>query len=204
MTAVPAIRFMTVEEYLEMEDASQEKHEYYGGEVFAMAGAGFTHNQVVANTFGNTYQYLKDKDCRIYGSDLKVNVKTKSAFVYPDLTIICNDPQFLEDRKDIVTNPVVIIEIFSPGTQNFDHGEKFMLYRQIPALQEYILISSMELLVEKFLRHPSGSWTLTEYKKPEDKFSIDNINYQISLAEIYRDVVFEQGASELGRVRERE
>lgn len=205
MAAIPALKFMTVEEYLEMEENSIEKHEYYGGEVFAMAGASFQHNQIVANAQGAIWQFLKDKPCRVYGSDLKVAVKTKSSFVYPDLTIICNGPQFLEGRKEIITNPSVIIEVLSPETGNFDHGEKFMLYRQIPSLQEYILISSMEVLVEKFIRHDSGAWTLTEYRKMEDCFSIDTIQYETTLAELYREVLFEPAVNTDGRgvVREK-
>lgn len=174
-----------------MEDASQEKHEYIGGEVYAMAGAGFPHNQISSNAHGSIWQYLKDKSCRVYGSDLKIHAKTASGFVYPDLSVVCNGPQFLEGRKDVVTNPSVIIEVLSPDTQDFDHGKKFMLYRQIPTLTEYILISSMEVLVEKFIRHEPDAWTLTEYRNPENSLSLDTIGYRTTLAELYRDVAFE-------------
>ncbi|HEX8316504.1 MAG TPA: Uma2 family endonuclease [Flavisolibacter sp.] len=190
MSISPAIRYMTAEEYLAMEDASPEKHEFIGGEVYAMAGAGFAHNQIVSNAQGEIFQFLKNKSCRIYGSDLKIHVKTTSGFVYPDLSIVCHGAQFMENRGDVVTNPSVIIEVLSPDTQDFDHGKKFMLYRQIPSLKEYILISSMEILVEKFVRH-DDAWTLTEYKSPDNSFSIETIGYQTTLAEIYRDVVFE-------------
>ncbi len=199
MSAIPALRFMTIEEYLEMDDASEEKHEYYGGEVFAMAGASFVHNQITSNVQGEIWQFLKNKTCRIYGRDLKIHVKTKSTFSYPDLAIICNGAQFSEGRKDIVTNPSVLIEVFSSSTQDFDHGQKFMLYRQIPSLQEYILISSMEVLVEKFIRHESGSWILTEYRSMEDTISIDTIEYKTTLCELYRDVVFETKSDNDGK-----
>lgn len=191
MNAIPAIKYVTVEEYLQMEETSDERHEYFDGEVFAMAGTSFAHNEISANVQGAIWQFLQGKRCRIYSNNLKVHVKTKSAFVYPDLAIICNGPVFLEGRKDIVTNPSVIIEILSPFTQDFDHGKKFMFYRQIPTLREYILISSMEVLAEKFVREESGAWTLTEYKRMEDKFSIDTIGYQTTLADLYRDVMFE-------------
>lgn len=187
----PAVKMISVAEYLEMEDASLEKHEYIDGEVLAMAGASFAHNQLVANMLGSIWNFLKDKPCRIYGSDLKVAAKTESAFVYPDLTIVCNGPKFLEGRKDIVTNPVVIIEVLSEATGDYDHGKKFMLYRQVPSLQEYILISSMEMRVEKYVRNASGSWTLTEFCNGEDEFLIDVIGYKTSVAELYRDVVFD-------------
>ena len=183
---------MTVEEYLAMEDASTEKHEFIGGEVYAMAGASFAHNQIASNAHGEIFQFLKNKSCRIYGSDLKVHVKTDSGFVYPDLAIVCNGPEFLEGRKDIVTNPTVIIEVLSGETQDYDHGKKFMLYRQLPTLQEYILISSLEVRVEKFIREESGAWTLTEYTSQENKVSIDTLHYTTTLEELYRDVVFDE------------
>lgn len=203
MSAVPAVKYMTVEEYLEMEDASTEKHEFIGGVIYAMAGADFPHNQVFSNTHGSIWQYLRDKNYRVYGSDLKVNVKTKSDFAYPDLTIVCDGAQFFQGKRGIVTNPSVIIEILSPDTQNYDHGEKFMLYRQIETLKEYILISSMEVWVEKFKRENSGSWTLTEYKNMTDSLPVDTIHFGLPLTEIYRDVVFEPKDYTRGIVRER-
>lgn len=191
MRTAPAVKYLTVEQYLAMEDAADDKHEYIGGEVYAMAGASFPHNQIASNALGSVWQFLQDKSCDIYGSDLKVHVKTASGFVYPDLTIVCDGPQFLENRTDIVINPSVIIEVTSPDTQGYDHGKKFMLYRQMPTLREYILISSMEVLVEKFVREESGAWTLTEYKEMNKQFFIDTIGYQTTLAKLYRKVVFE-------------
>jgi Uma2 family endonuclease len=204
MSAIPAIKYMTVEEYLEMEDASFEKHEFIGGEVIAMAGAGFAHNQITSNTQIDIGSFLKDKSCRIYGSDLKVHVRTEAGFVYPDLTIVCNGPQFLEGRKDIIVNPSVLIEVVSFHTENHDRGKKFMLYRQLESLQEYILISSLEMRLEKFSKVAANEWTLREYTSPEDLITIDAIGYQTTLAELYRDVVFEEIDFGRGAVRERE
>ena len=206
MAAIPAIQYMTIDEYLAMEDASTEKHEFIGGQVYAIAGASFAHNQIAANSLIDIGSFLRDKQCRIYGSDLKIHVKTESGFVYPDLSIVCNGPQFLEDRKDIVTNPSVIIEVLSPDTYDHDHGKKFMLYRQLPSLREYILISSMAMGVEKFVRNDSASWMLTECYKTEDVLSIESISYQTTLAALYRDVIFEMEPALEGKgmVRKRE
>ena len=174
-----------------MEDGSSEKHEFIDGEVYAMAGASFVHNQIVSNTQGEIFQFLRDKPCRIYGSDLKIHVKTASGFAYPDLSIICLGPEFMDNRKDIVMNPAVIIEVLSPDTYDYDHGKKFMLYRQISSLKEYILISSTDASVEKFIRNETESWTLTEYFNKDDVFTISTINYQTTLEAIYREVVFD-------------
>lgn len=174
-----------------MEEASEEKHDMINGVVYAVADVDIPHNLISSNTLGNVGQFLKDKNCRIYGSNLKVTDKTKSGFAYPDLTLICNGAQLFSRKNGIVTNPSVIIEVLSPATEAYDRGKKFMLYRQIETLQEYILISSMQVLVEKFIRHESGSWLMTEYKNFEDEISIDTISYRTKLTDLYRDVVFE-------------
>lgn len=197
MNAAVAIKQMTVEEYFAMEDALTEKHEFIDGVVYAMAGADFPHNQITANALVSIGSFLRNSNCRIYGSDLKVAVKTKSAFVYPDLTIICSGAQFFKGKRGIVTNPSVIIEVLSPDTERYDRGKKFMLYRQIETVREYILISSLEVLAERFAREESGAWTLTEYRRREDEISIDSISYQTTLAEFYRDVVFEEDNEQL-------
>lgn len=204
MSSEPAVKYMTVEEYLEFEETSTEKHEFIGGVIYAMAGAGVSHNRVVRNSVIEIGQFLKGKPCEIFQGDLKIHVKTESGIAYPDISIVCDGLQFLEGRKDVVTNPAIIIEVLSPSTQNYDHGEKFMFYRQIPVLQEYILISSIEAFVEKFKKADSGSWILTEYKNLTDTLPIDTIRYNLPLSEIYRDVVFEERDYTKGIVRKRE
>lgn len=191
MLGQPIAKFISVEEYLEMEEQSRDKHEYYKGEVFAMAGASFIHNQITSNILMDIGQFLKDKTCRIYGSDLKIQVEANSLFTYPDLSIVCNGPQFWRDRKDTITNPSVIIEILSPDTMSYDRGDKFALYRAIPSLKEYLLISSTEVLLEQFTKQSLHEWLLTEYKSSEDAITIDTIGYHTSLKEFYRDVTFE-------------
>ena len=191
MSPIPAVKHISVADYLQAEDVSEVKHEYYAGEIFAMAGGSFPHNQIASNIMIDIGQFLKSRPCGIYGSDLKVHVKNKASFVYPDLTIICNGPQFYEDRNDIIINPSVIIEVLSPGTQNYDRGGKFMLYRQISSLQEYVLVSSTEVLVEKFSKRAVNEWVLTEYKSPDDAITIESINYGATLSMLYRDVDLE-------------
>lgn len=185
------VKYISVANYLQAEDASDTKHEYYAGEVFAVTGKSFRHNQITANIQGEIGQFLKSRPCGSYGSELKVHVKNKSSFMYPDLTIICNGPQFYEDRNDIIINPSVIIEVLTPGTQNYDRGGKFMLYRQISSLNEYFLVSSTEVLVEKFSKRAVNEWVLTEYKLPDDAIAIDSINYVTVLSTFYRDVNLE-------------
>lgn len=191
MSTAPQVKYLTVEEYLEMEDLSTEKHEYYAGEVFAMSGASFIHNQIVSNAIIDIGSYLRDKACGIYPSDLKVHIEEVSLFTYPDLSIICEGPQFYADRTDTITNPSVLIEVLSPSTKDYDRGEKFGFYRQIPSLQEYILISSQKMLLEKYVRQSVNKWLLTEYKDADDAIVIETIGYQTTLKAFYRDVAFD-------------
>lgn len=199
MGAVPAVKYVSIEEYLATEERSQEKHEYYAGEVYAMAGAGVPHNRIVRNALSNIDAFLRGKNCEVFPSDLKINVQTKSSFVYPDLSIVCNGLQFYRDRNDVITNPSVIIEVVSQHTERYDRGKKFMLYRQIPSLKEYFLISSMEMRVEKFTKTAPDAWTMKEFIAPKDAVLVDSIGCELTVAEFYRDVTFDEmpGAEEL-------
>ncbi len=188
---LPRVKFATVEEYLAFEDESLEKHEYYGGEIFAMAGASFAHNQIVRNSLSAIDNFLKETQCQVFPSDLKIQIEANSLFTYPDLSIICEPPQFYNDRKDAITNPVVIIEVLSPATMDYDRGGKFALYRQIPSLKEYILISSTHYHFEKFVRQQNNQWLLSEEQDREGIVTIETISFSIPLLELYRNVDFD-------------
>ncbi|MCW3075300.1 MAG: Uma2 family endonuclease [Flaviaesturariibacter sp.] len=192
----PRLKFQTVEEYLAFEDASLEKHEYYQGEIFAMAGASFSHNQIVGNTLVDIGQHLRNKSCQVFPSDLKVQVEANSLFTYPDITILCDKPSFIENRTDAITNPTIIIEVLSPSTMDYDRAGKFILYRALPSLKEYILISSTEHRFEKFVRQ-GENWLLSEVRSPEEAVSIETIGFQITLSELYRNVDFANNIPEV-------
>jgi Uma2 family endonuclease len=190
MNAEPILKY-TVEEYLELEEASLEKNEFYKGEIFAMAGASIPHNQIVRNTMVNIGKFLEDKKCQIFPSDLRIHSITNSLYTYPDLSIICDDIETVGKRKNTVTNPTVLIEVLSKTTQDYDRGAKFKLYRDIESLKEYILISSLETLVEKYDKQADGSWVLHEYKKEMDIFKITSIDLLVTVKDLYRNVDFE-------------
>jgi Uma2 family endonuclease len=190
MGAEPILKH-TMEEYLVLEEKSVEKHEYYQGEIFAMAGASIQHNQITSNTHIAIGSYLQNKHCQIFQSDLKIHAATNSLITYPDLSIVCGAIETLEQHKQIVTNPSVLIEILSPTTQDYDRGGKFKLYRDITSLQEYILISSTETLVEKYTKQSNGTWVLQEYKTKDAVMHITTIDMQLHVDTLYRNVVFE-------------
>jgi Uma2 family endonuclease len=189
MGAEPILKY-TVEEYLSLEEKSLEKNEYYKGEIFAMAGASIQHNQIASNTHIAIGNHLQNRKCQIFQSDLKINVAKNSLISYPDLSIVCGAIETLQNHKDIVTNPSVLIEILSPTTQDYDRGGKFKLYRDIATLQEYILISSTENLVEKYTRQPNVTWLLEEFKTVDAIMAISTIDMQLPLHDIFREVVF--------------
>ncbi|MGN6400778.1 MAG: Uma2 family endonuclease [Flavisolibacter sp.] len=189
--ALPAsIKHISIQEYLEAEELSVEKHEYYAGEVFAMAGAGYNHNLIVRNSLSSIDNFLKGKSCNIFPSDLKVHIEANSLFTYPDLSVICGDPQFWNGRTDTVLNPSMLIEVLSKSTQQYDRLEKFHLYREIPSLKEYVIIYSWEMRLEQYVKKSPNEWLLTEFKLPDEQIKFNSIELSIALQEFYRDVDF--------------
>ncbi len=182
---LPEKEYITPEQYLELERAALEKHEYYQGEIFAMSGASFRHNVIFKNTYLKLGVKLAGKPCQPYGSDLRIHIPSNSLFTYPDISIICGKPEMTDEVMDTVKNPTVIIEILSKSTQDYDKGQKFTLYRDIESLKEYILIDSQSVRVEKYCKNSDGSWTLRDYKDIEDTFIIESIGEDMSLADIY-------------------
>lgn len=175
---------ISIEEYLAFERGSQEKHEYYKGEVFAMSGAGPRHNVIFLNLFTSIGHLLKGKPCFPYGSDMRLHIPENTLFTYPDISIYCGA---LNDdlREDNAINPTVLIEILSPSTRDYDPGGKFKLYREIPTLKEYVLVDTESILIEVFRINLSGHWELEEYKKLEDVLSLPSLSLSVALKEIY-------------------
>ncbi len=186
---LPDTKFVSIEEYLDAERIALEKHEYYQGEIYAMSGASLPHNIIFRNVFIELGVKLKGKTCQPFSSDLRIHVPKNSLFTYPDISIICGKPETLDETFDTVVNPSVIIEILSKSTRDYDKGQKFTLYRDIESLQEYVLIDSQEIRIEKYKRNKDDSWLLTEYKSLEDQFIIETIQEEFGLEEIYLDAL---------------
>ncbi len=186
----PAVAYgktkLTEEEYLSFEKASLEKHEYYQGEIFAMSGAGARHNVIFSNFFGDLAYRLKDHPCKPYGSDMRVNIPENTLYTYPDISIYCGDIVPSAKDDDTATSPIVIIEILSPSTKEYDRGTKFKLYRSIESLKEYILIDSEAINVELFTRSEANVWQLTEMKSLDDILTIKTVQLSITLLNIYK------------------
>ncbi len=190
----PAVAYgkqkFTIEEYLAMED-STEKYEYYRGEIFAMSGAKLPHNTISRNMLIGLGIKLNGKKCQPFGSDQRIHIEANTLFTYPDISIICGEPETLNNDNWNVVNPAVLIEILSPSTKNSDRGEKFKLYRDIPTLKEYILVDSESMHVEIFRLNESDHWELEEYNSAEEILYIRTINENIPIADIYTGVKWE-------------
>jgi Uma2 family endonuclease len=188
MGSVQATRKMTAEEFLAFEEASEEKHEYFDGEVVAMAGGGFNHNTITGNAYFNIRAALKNK-CKIYMAETRVQTKAMNTYTYPDVVIACDEMEFLEGKTATLTNPTVIIEVLSPSTEDYDRSKKFVRYKLIPSLQTYILILTEEKKVEIFTKKDSFTWEHREYT--EGSFSIEPASVTLDIEKLYEGVVIE-------------
>lgn len=182
--------YITAEEYLTTERLATEKHEYFEGEIFAMSGASFEHNDIFKNTYLDIGFQLKGKKCQPYGSDLRIHIPKNSLYTYPDISVICGERESTDDKFDTATNPTVLFEILSPSTSKYDRIIKFDLYRDIVSLKEYIMINSEKVQVLKHVRNLDNSWLMTIYESLEDVFSIQSIDVELKLSDIYFDVKF--------------
>jgi len=185
----PAIAYgkqkISIDEYLEMENASSEKHEYYQGEIFAISGAKVPHNIIATNLVVALTIKLKGKSCRPFNSDQRIHVEANTLFTYPDISIICGDIITRNNDDYNVLNPTVLIEVLSRSTKNYDRGKKFKLYRDIPTLREYVLVDSESIHIEIFRLNANNHWELEEYNKDAQTVLIQAINTPLSIEEIY-------------------
>jgi len=164
-------KYFTIEEYLEYENASEEKLEYYQGEMFAMSGGNLDHNIVSGNLYFSLRKILAGKSCQPFNSDQRIYIEENGLFTYPDISIICGKVETKEGDELNALNPTVIIEVLSPSTKSYDRGDKFKLYRAIPTLKEYILVDSESISIEAFHINENGHWELEEYKAIEKGFN---------------------------------
>lgn len=178
---------LTIEEYLEWEKAGRDKHEFYQGEVFAMAGANRRHNLIATNLMRDIATALRRDPCQPYGSDMRIHIPENSLFTYPDLTIICGEPISSVHDEDSFIHPVVIIEILSPSTRNYDRGEKFRLYQDIPTLKEYIMVDMESVQIEVFRLNEENRWVLQRYQALSDQVFIAAVNVLLPISSIYEN-----------------
>ena len=191
MTALPRKKKHTPAEYLALEEKAETKSEYWNGEIVAMAGGNINHQQIVANFTEFLGSKIRGK-CRIFPSEMKVWVKKRDKFFYPDLTIICDKPSFYKNRRDTIDNPRLIIEVMSKSTASFDRAEKFLSYQTLESLQEYVLVSQEKAVVEQHIKREDGNWIYQATTGFERAVEFPSVNAELDLKEIYDLVEFEE------------
>lgn len=191
--------FYSFEEYLELERRADGRGEFIDGEIYAMAGESGRHGDISMNLATILGVQLRGTDCRGRVKDTKVKSGAlkerfgKGMISYPDLVVICGEPEYHDKHKDIVLNPAVIMKVLSETTEEFDRGIKFMRYRNFnDTLTDYILVSQIEPHIEHYIRQENGDWLLKEYYGLDANFRIDSINCSLNLAEVYERVEFEE------------
>ncbi len=191
-----ATPFVTPDEYLEIERQAKHKSEYRSGQMFAMAGASREHNLVAGNIAGELRNRLKSRPCETYPSDMRVLVKATGLYTYPDVSVVCGEPQFADQRGDVLINPLVLVEVLSPSTEAYDRGAKFALYQQLESLQEYVLVSQETPRVERYVRQPDGRWLYEQNAGLEAVLTLETLGIALPLTEIYERVTF--AATDMG------
>lgn len=176
-------RRYTVEEYLALEEQSEVRHEFFEGEIFAMAGADISHNLIGINFVSAFKQALRGKPCRAMMEGVQLAVQEGRHYTYPDVMISCDAAD--QQAKRIIKAPVLLIEILSPSTSEYDRGRKFNQYKQLPSLQHYLLVSQTSWLVEWYRREPGNIWSFTPLVEADDALVIPDLNINLTVAEIY-------------------
>jgi Uma2 family endonuclease len=188
---MPLRRLFTPEEYLLIERGADFKSEYLDGEIFAMSGATLPHNQIALNVSTEFANQLADKTCQPLASDMRVGVTARGPFFYPDVLVVCGEPQLRDGTKDCLMNPSVIVEVLSPSTENYDHVQKFANYQQIATLTDYLLIAQDEPRIEHYSRQSGGGWLLNTITGLDGGLTLPSIACELRLSKAYRRVTFE-------------
>jgi Uma2 family endonuclease len=190
MSALPEAK-MTVEQYLAFERASETRHEFLNGEVFALAGASRKHNIIGGNVYASLHSLLRKRPCEVYQNDMRVKIRRKGHYAYPDIVVVCGTAKFEDDKQDTLLNPTVIVEVLSPSTEIYDRGMKFQYYRTVESLQEYVLISQDQIQIEHFTRQNDGLWLLSDLNRIDVALELPSIECKVPLADIYEKVEFD-------------
>jgi len=189
--ATSPIHRLTEEEYLALERAAEIKSEFLNGEIFAMSGGTSRHSGLQRNLLVELANRLEGGPCQPFTDSLKISVPAARLYTYPDLSVVCGQPQYRDNREEGLLNPAVIAEVLSSSTEAYDRGRKFQYYRMIDSLAEYILVDQNQVLVECYSRGAdNSSWTLRTYTNQDEEVHINSIGVSIPLSRLYRQIEF--------------
>lgn len=183
---------LTETEYLAKERRAEFRSEFYRGEMFAMAGASREHILIAGNCSRELGNQFKGRCCEVYSTDMRVKVSATGLYTYPDVVIVCGEPEFLDGEVDTLLNPTVLIEVLSHSTESYDRGAKAELYRRIPSLREHVLIAQDRPHVEVLVRQADGNWLLQETSDIDQTVTIPSVSVSLSMRDIYDRITFEE------------
>ncbi|NJL88970.1 MAG: Uma2 family endonuclease [Coleofasciculaceae cyanobacterium SM2_1_6] len=185
-----ATKTYTPIEYFALEESTQLRHRYCNGEIIPMPGGTPNHNNLTLLFIALLMAKLKGKSYKVFGTDLRLWMPEQQTYNYPDVMVIPKPVELQTGRKDTVTNPILIAEVLSNSTKNYDRSEKFIDYRTIPSFQEYLLIDQYKPHVEQYIKQGANQWLMIEYDRLEDNFLLPSLGIEISLADLYVDIEF--------------
>jgi Uma2 family endonuclease len=183
-----AVPYVTPEEYLKFERSSEFRHEYVFGEIVEMVAGTYAHGLIGANVIAAFANHLPKGPCRVVASSARVMLHRDLLYSYPDATVVCGKPEFLDPEADTLTNPKLIVEVLSPTTRNYDLGDKTRMYWQIPSLTDLLVIEQDKVWIEYWSREPGGKWDRKLANDPGDVLKIDSLDCGLPVAEIYSGV----------------
>ncbi len=183
---------------LALEEKSEGKHEYHDGFVWVMASGSPNHNNICGNVYASLASILQNKkeNCRPFMSDLKVYIESADRGVYPDAMVTCGELEFYGNRKDVIVNPKLIVEVLSPSTASFDRGAKFRFYKSLPSFREYILVHQDQPFVEGYYWEDREFWHISHAIGLEENIQIHSIDAEISLKDIYTFIQFSNSGTQ--------
>jgi Uma2 family endonuclease len=183
--------FLTPEQYLELDRASECRNEYYQGRMWAMSGGSYRHAVIIARLSRALGNALDGRPRGVTTSDVRVRIAPEGLYTYPDVAVVCADPKLADGRSDTLLNPALIVEVLSHSTEGYDRGFKSAQYRRIESLEEYALVWQTEPRVEVFRRQPGGHWLLSESIGMDAVCPFDSVGASVALAEIYDKIAFD-------------
>jgi Uma2 family endonuclease len=190
MSLPQALPSFTSDQYLSLERVSEIRHEYLDGSVYAMAGESPEHSTLCFNLAGILHAQLRSTPCRGFSPNMKVRTDEGGLYAYPDLTVVCGEPLFHDERRDVLVNPTVIFEVLSPSTEAYDRGEKFLRYRtHLATLTDYLLVTQSKAFIEHFSRQADGAWLYTATSGLTESLALASIDCRLPLEEVYRLVI---------------
>ncbi|MEA5470471.1 Uma2 family endonuclease [Spirulina sp. 06S082] len=190
MVAAIKTRYYTPEEYLALEEQAEFKNEYRDGEIVPMTGGTTNHNELAGNFYAYLKFFLKKKPYRVYMGDVKLWIPSYRQFTYPDIMVIQGKPIYTDKSKTTVMNPMLIVEVLSKSTQNYDRGDKFEYYRSIPEMKEYILIDQKRFYAMQYVKNDADQWVLSEYTGEESAIALNSLEFEITFSDLYEGVDF--------------